>query len=649
MPWDKSLLPNQRLAASHIGSSACLLAGPGTGKTLTLVRRVCFLIEEKNILPDSICVLTFTRAAARELQRRIEAEVGVDKVPNIATLHSFALRQLLRNSDKLISLPQPLRIADDWEERHIILEDLKTLLNFERIDRAQKLLNELSADWRKLTSEESDWGQRFPDPAFLGAWREHRAIYGYILRAELVYRLKHAIEQYDDLSIEGPPEHLLVDEYQDLNLCDLSVVKAIGDRGAEIFVAGDDDQSIYGFREAHPTGIRLFPNYYHDACRLTLEICKRCDREILELGLFIANQDYNRIKKPLRAEDGRDGAKIALLRFNDQFQEAHGAALLCQYLINHQGLNPDGILVLLRTDRNGVFSSVLRQKFEQYGIPVCVDTEDANPLNKNIGRIVLSFLRLLVNEKDHLSWRTLFKNRNNRIGSGAIAAIYELARQRGLTFIETLSTISQNPHLISSQYGRLIKDEVETIKGLLQDLSSIFTPKNGECVDFGGAINCLLDHIVESDEELEVIQHHLGSILNEAQPLTVEELIYAINLSEKDIEQEIEKNKVNILTMHKAKGLTADAVIIVAAEDEYLPGPAIGEMVGDERRLLYVSLTRAKHYLFITYCNRRTGRQRYTGRTSGQVRRSLSRFLEDAPAPSHLGTGYIQNLQARQT
>lgn len=185
----------------HTCSSPC---GTGTGKTRCLVKHVCFLIEERNINPNSIFVLTFTRAAAYELKRRIQAEGGDTCVPRISTLHSFALRQLLRNSSRLTLLPQPFRIADDWEERNIIQEDLKSMLKLEKVNEVAELLKELSADWQKLTADQSDWGQRFPNPAFLGAWKEHRQIYGYVLRAELVYQLKLALEQCGDFALEGP-------------------------------------------------------------------------------------------------------------------------------------------------------------------------------------------------------------------------------------------------------------------------------------------------------------------------------------------------------------------------------------------------------------------------------------------------------------
>lgn len=233
MAWDDDLLPEQKKAAAHMGSHARLLAGPGTGKTLTIARHICFLVSEKNVPAENILAVTFTRAAARELRKRVENELGEGKSPRISTLHSFALRQLLRNASRITDLPQPLRIADDWEERNIILEDLKTLLNLGHIREAADLLNDLSADWQSLTADEADWERRFPNPQFLGAWREHRGIYGYTLRSELVYQLKKALEQRGDFELEGPLEHLIVDEYQDLNRCDLAVVREISSRNVE--------------------------------------------------------------------------------------------------------------------------------------------------------------------------------------------------------------------------------------------------------------------------------------------------------------------------------------------------------------------------------------------------------------------------------
>ncbi|MFH0794085.1 MAG: 3'-5' exonuclease, partial [bacterium] len=139
------------------------------------------------------------------------------------------------------------------------------------------------------------------------------------------------------------------------------------------------------------------------------------------------------------------------------------------------------------------------------------------------------------------------------------------------------------------------------------------------------------------------------------QPESLEELLRALEISNESLEQEITEGKINILTMHQAKGLTAKAVVVLAVEDEYLPGRAQGDQLGDERRLLYVSLTRAKHRLFMTYCQKRTGNQKRTGRPAGQnpdtgkpfwtTRRTLTQFLQGGPVAPVSGVVYVQRLE----
>lgn len=277
MPWYNNLLDKQREAASCDCDRVVLLAGPGTGKTLTLTRRVCYLLEEKNIAPKDICVITFSRAAAAELKSRITDELGEMDLPQISTLHSFALKHLLKFIHYNNILPMPIRIADDWEERFIVLEDLKRQLSISKVSDVKDLLNQMSADWQSLTAEEQEWESRFPNPRFIGAWREHRQVYAYTLRSELVYQLKHTVQQNPQIIDNIGFRYLLVDEYQDLNRCDLAVIKYLSDSGISIFVSGDDDQSIYGFRKAHPVGIRRFTIDYQQSETKNLNICKRCE------------------------------------------------------------------------------------------------------------------------------------------------------------------------------------------------------------------------------------------------------------------------------------------------------------------------------------------------------------------------------------
>lgn len=648
MAWSDNLLPEQRTAAGHSGAHARLLAGPGTGKTLTLTRHVCFLIEEQRIAPDQVIAVTFTRTAARELRRRVNEILGGDNTPRVSTLHSFALRQLLRNATRVTALPQPLRIADAWEERHIILEDLKSLLKLKKIDQARVLLNELSSDWQSLTADDADWEPRFPNPRFLAAWREHREMYGYSLRAELVYQLKKAMEQRGDFQLEGNIRHLLVDEYQDLNRCDLAVIHEIASRNVELFVAGDDDQSIYGFRKAHPEGIRRFPRDYTGAANLSLEVCKRCDQRILDIGIFVARQDTRRIDKPIRTEPGRGKGEVEIVRFLEQDLEAKGIALICRHLIEHHGLAPDNILILLRSDRNRAFSKPLRDALAAANVPVAASTEGTNPLDQNAGRTLLAFLRLAANRQDHLAWRTLFMLFCPGIGAAAINALHEFARHNGTGFANAVLAAQGEPTVLPAAHrGRL----TTAIQRVLNQLDSLFPAGQdefGTWTELGNVVRAAAKAVITNAEERDTIIRELNSALEASEATSVSDLVRATEVVGEDIEQELDRGKVNILTMHRAKGLTAEAVIVAAAEDEYIPGRAQGDAVDDERRLLYVSLTRAKHHLFVTYCDRRTGAQRHTGRTSGRVNRTLTRFLRDGPLTPVGGDVFMNNL-ARET
>jgi DNA helicase-2/ATP-dependent DNA helicase PcrA len=645
MQWDTDLLDDQKRAACNFGCHARLLAGPGTGKTLTLARRAAYLVAVRGISPNQILAVTFTRAAAFELFSRIADVLNAhqDDLPRVSTLHSFALRQLLRNSDRIESIPRPLRIADDWEERNIILEDLKVILNYDlRIVRER--FNLLSADWQTLVADEEEWERSFSDPRFLGAWRQHREVFGYALRSELVYQLKRALEQTEEFSFESNYLHLLVDEYQDLNRCDLAVISAIRDKGVEVFGAGDDDQSIYGFRYAHPEGIRRFDRDYIPSSSLTLGTCVRCDRSIIDLSLFVANLDPTRLEKPLQPRDDAGDGEVYILRFKNQTLEAKGVAKICKYLLDRSGYGAKDILILMRSDRYGVFSSMLREALEAQNVPVAVRVE-GTPLDILEGRIFLSVLHLLADNNDSLALRTLLMLRDNRIGKESYTALYDLARNNGETFSGATRKVMVEPELIP-HLGRRIASEMREIQNILdrhrvlfESLADSLEPQDLLC-----ALRNLADDIIQDEEKRAEVLQFLESIVAETNSTNHVELLRVISSSLEDEEQELDSESVNIMTMHKAKGLTASAVIIIAAEDEYIPGRQIGDREGDERRLLYVSLSRARHFLLITYCERRTGRQKHTGRTSGQSRRTLTQFLRDAPVVPINGESFVEQL-----
>ncbi len=635
MSWNEGLTDEQINAASYGGTYARLLAGPGTGKTTSITRRIIYLITELNIEPSKILVLTFTRAATAELISRVQSELPENNnLPQISTLHSFALQTILRQTNSS-RLPIPIFIADDYEERHIIQEDLKSILNLTSISESQDLLNKLSADWEQLHADQEDWEDRFPDPRFLGAWREHRNIYGYVLRAELVYQLKQIFQESDPIT-ENQFHHIIIDEYQDLNACDLSVIKYLTlNNDSKLYIAGDDDQSIYGFRYANPEGIRRFNNEFQPSSSLTLSVCKRCDQTILNLAQYVANQDPRRIEKVLNPDDSAGVGELNILRFNDQNSEANGIARICSHLVNDNGIEPGKILILLRSDRYRIFSDPIREALIVNGLDVSTVSNPLEVLNTNDGRTFITILRLMVNIHDNLSWRTFLKIRQNNIGTTIIDQIYEHARLHNKKFSEALFDIQDNPSLIP-RFGNRIKNELIQINQIVNDCNTCDYSNLEELFRFISD-NCINGENV--DDILSLFQR----VLNITQTESLLDFLRVLNISLDNNEQEINPSTINIMTMHQAKGLSADAVFIAAAEQEYIPGR---NSVDDERRLLFVSLTRAKHYLIVTHCSNRHGSQRHSGSVSGRSNRNLTEFLSGGPIHSINANIYLNSLDS---
>lgn len=227
MAWDDSPLSEQQREVAGIEvQKAVVLAGPGTGKTWTLVRRIEYLIDEEAIQPSDILAVTFTRAAAAEMKDRIVDRLG-DEIGNaitVSTLHAYALSRLL--SYEVQSIPMPVRIADDWEERQVVIEELKNLLG-RTVKEITEAVNRLGDDWNTLRADDQGWESSDTDAEFLAAFRRHRAVYGYTLRNELPYRFLCELRQNPEFLLDDELKVVVVDEYQDLNKCDLLAIDKV--------------------------------------------------------------------------------------------------------------------------------------------------------------------------------------------------------------------------------------------------------------------------------------------------------------------------------------------------------------------------------------------------------------------------------------
>jgi DNA helicase-2/ATP-dependent DNA helicase PcrA len=454
------------------------------------------------------------------------------------------------------------------------------------------------------------------------------------------------LERETDFKLEDDFSHVLVDEYQDLNKCDQSIIRVLAGKGAEVYVAGDDDQSIYGFRQANPNGIRVFTEEYPKTRSLTLMFCKRCDKSILTLSEFVANLDIRRLPKSLMPAVGAAQGEVRLLKLLNQYSEARCVARLCKLLINSRGYKAEEILILLRSDLNGRYCSVLADAFRKEDVPLALNVTPETPLDTDLGREFISLLRLCQSKEDSLAWRTLLQVRKNNIGSTTIAQIYELARERGSTFTQALRLIETNPSICNG-YGPRVVGEVKNIETTVQEVSGRLGAVNLE-PDVNSKAVKLVEVLAECSQLLiddkdfrTTLDSYVVEIVTTSGATDLESLLSMLSIAREDAEQRVTQNAVNIMTMHKAKGLSADIVFVVAAEDELIPGRQEGQAADDERRLLYVSLTRARHQLLITYCINRIDGQMYSGSKPGKTRRSLTRFLRDSPLQPLDGEKYL--------
>jgi len=306
----------QRILAYEPGTHARVLAGPGTGKSATLVALIDRLLEGEP--SPRIRLLTFTRAATGELAKKV-AEHPAAAAERPSTIHSFAISVLLRNPGTG-GFPEPLRIADPWEYANLVRPTLarRAGVGVRELDR---LVREMAAAWESLEPEEDPRVDPHTRARFLGAWDEHRRTYGYTLLAELPYALRQALIDHPDL--DGADYNLLVvDEYQDLNACDLAVLHLIADRGCSLVGAGDDDQSIYSFRRAAPEGIRRFPDDYVGAADFNLSVSQRCGSRIIQWAMFVIEGDPERPPRPrLEAADEAPRERLPYWRSRDKSQK----------------------------------------------------------------------------------------------------------------------------------------------------------------------------------------------------------------------------------------------------------------------------------------------------------------------------------------
>lgn len=435
----------QNLAVHDRRDQIRLIAGPGTGKSRSIVERVRHLLRN-NADPDRIYGVSFTRASSRDLRNRVYkgcTEQGLDgNQVRISTLHSLALR-MLKSAGFLSQYPSEPTVMDNWELENVFDAEFSKSCG-QTPTRCENIRRDHEAYWSTGAWSPANYIPPNPPitPAERAAFDRFHAsrtqLYSCVLPGEMVRKCRDSInagniDPVEELSIA----HLIVDEYQDLNPCDQEFIDTLTSRGVITFVAGDDDQSIYSFRFASPDGIRLFLSNYPGAGVHALEHCFRCTPKVLDAAeaVLVVHSPPNRIPKNLtslyeHSVPAVDG-EVHRWRFQSGGAESKAIAESCKKLVD-AGVPASEILILLSNTRVQEAEIVRALDIAE------VDYQGSKSegfRNTSASRLVLSALRVVCDKEDHVALRTILGLRRG-VGDGTCNGIAEATISNNLSFLD---------------------------------------------------------------------------------------------------------------------------------------------------------------------------------------------------------------------
>lgn len=591
----------QNRAISHDKGPMMLLAGPGSGKTTTITKRVVNLIQEKKVTPSSILVVTFTKAAAREMKERflrLCKEKNVNAPYEQVTFGTFhgVYYTILKyayhlNTQNILSEERKYDILKEIVYRQkLTIEDEKEFF--------QGLVQEISMVKNGRIPLEHYYSANCPDDTF-------RAIYqAYVKRCKtsklldfddiLLYTYELLTNRNDILrGWQKRFSYILVDEFQDINQLQYDVVKLLAKPEDNLFIVGDDDQSIYAFRGAKPEIMLHFPEDYPDAKTELLACNYRSASTIVELSQKVISENSRRYKKELFA-DRMGGNPVTIQAFEDGKQEELYVKNQVQKLLK-EGIPYEEMAVLYRTNSGARF---LVETLMRYQIPFCMRDTLPNLYEHWIAQDVISYIRIAMGERSRREFLRIM-NRPNRYFSRD-------ALDDAQVSFEGLRWFYEEKDWMCDRIDKL-EEDLNTLKRM--------TPY--------GAINYIRygigyeEYLKEYAQYRKIKTEELFEVMEELALsakgfksfsdwfVHIEE--YTQQLKEQAKKQASEKKGITISTLHSIKGLEFDAVFLMDVNEGSLPyHKAVTESsIEEERRLFYVGITRARKFLWILYAKNR--------------------------------------------
>ncbi|MEE1756104.1 DNA helicase PcrA [Streptomyces sp. SP18CS02] len=648
----EGLNEQQRAAVVHTGSPLLIVAGAGSGKTRVLTHRIAHLLATRNVHPGQILAITFTNKAAGEMKERVEQLVGPRAGAMwVMTFHSACVR-ILRRESKRLGFTSSFSIYDAADSKRLMALCCRDL----DLDPKRYPPKSFSAKVSNLKNELID-EETFADQAadgFEKTLAEAYRMYQARLREanaldfdDIIMTTVHLLQAFPDVAehYRRRFRHVMVDEYQDTNHAQYTLVRELVGTGyedmapAELCVVGDADQSIYAFRGATIRNILRFEEDYPDATTILLEQNYRSTQTILSAANAVIERNESRRPKNLWTNAG-EGARITGYVADTEHDEAQFVADEIDRLTDAGDAKAGDVAIFYRTNAQ---SRVFEEIFIRVGLPYKVVGGVRFYERKEV-RDVLAYLRVLANPEDNVPLRRILNVPKRGIGDRAEAMIDALAQRERITFPQALRRVDE-------AYGMAARsaNAVKRFNTLMEELRTI--------VDSGAGPAVVLEAVLERTGYLAELQASTDpqdeTRIENLQELAAVALEFEQNREEGEgtgnlaefleqvalvadsdqIPDEDEEGSgvITLMTLHTAKGLEFPVVFLTGMEDGVFPHMrALGETkeLEEERRLAYVGITRARERLYLTRSTMRSawGQPSYN---------PPSRFLEEIPG-THL-------------
>ena len=628
----KELNDKQYEAVVNTKGPCLVIAGAGSGKTKVLTHKIAYIMQEENAKPWDILAITFTNKAANEMKERIANLVG-DNVKDmwVGTFHSICVRILRRFIDR-IGFDTSFIIFDTSDQKTLIKNCLKDLA----ID--DKLFNERSVQ-SEISNAKNDMLEPFQYTAkAMGDYRKEKIATVYELYQKRLkennaidfddiinYTIKILMENPDVLEYYSNKfKYVLVDEYQDTNKAQFTLITLLASKNGNITVVGDNDQGIYSFRGADISNILNFEKDFPGTKIIKLEQNYRCTGNILKAANAVIKNNEVKYAKKLWTEN-EIGKLPKVYLADNEYDEGSYIVEQIEHLKREEYYKYSDFAILYRMNTQ---SRAIEDIFRRENIPYKIIGGLKFYERKEI-KDIIAYLRLIQNTSDNLSLKRIINEPKRGIGKTSLDSIEELANNEGISLYKIIKDAQQyglnRIYLKSRDFINVIEELRQKQKDLtISELIKLTLKKTGY-------MQALKDEkTIEAENRIENLDEFLTVAIEFEEQFaenTLADFLEGITLSSDLDNMEETEDSVTLMTLHSAKGLEFPVVFLVGMEEGIFPGyKSIGEPkeLEEERRLCYVGITRAKENLFLTCSKKRT----IFGSTSCNA---VSRFLKEIP------------------